>query len=339
MMKQSNKYGTIRVVGRWLDIIPQILVQWRVFMYYAFVLTIISIVSNRWTYACHGHSGGFWCYWYNGSNIAYICSVLLSFLAIISVFGMFASDFYKGLVAYKPLGYKEISAVDKEKIKSGMIFVGATLLFGVLLGIIAYIVNPPELEKILNYVLKQWNLPPILLHGANENWQIEFIFFLIAFICLMIPLLFMRCFAVVAYWFNEKRASLAQLYEMTFDRAYVGIFCFLLLALLCTVQHLSIINYFNKLIENYNYLTVAFFSEFCNNLLILLYLALFLLLSQAEYLQLKANQAEVAAITEIISEPEVAEEFSKKENKKSLKSAKKKKSIRKAKQSTKKAEK
>ena len=339
MMKQSNKYGTIRVVGRWLDIIPQILVQWRVFMYYAFVLTIISIVSNRWTYACHGHSGGFWCYWYNGSNIAYICSILLSFVAIVWVFGMFSADFYKGLIAATPLGSKEISAFNKEKIKSGTIFLTASMILGVLLGIIAYIINPPGLEKILNYVLKQWNLPSIYLHGANENWQIEFIFFLAAFICLMIPLLFMRCFAVVAYWFNEKKVSFAKLYEITFDRAYVGIFCFLLLSLLCTVQHLSVINYFNKLVENHNYLTVAFFSEFCNNLLILLYLALFLLLSQAEYLQLKANQAEASAITEAQSAILIEKESAKKENKKASKSAKKKKSIRKAKQSTKKVEK
>lgn len=338
-MKQINKYGAIKVISRWLEIIPQILVQWRVFLYYAFVLTIVSAVSNRWTYACHGHSGGFWCYWYNSNNTAYISSILLSFFTIILVLGMFSFDFYSGLITNTPIKCKKIYAISKEKIKSGMVFLGASIIFIILLGVIAYIINPPGLEDVLNYILHQWNFSHILLHGANENWQIELIFFTIAFIGIMIPLLFMRCFAVVAYWFNEKRAPFTELYEKTFSRAYVGIFCFLLLALLCTVQHLSIINYFNKFVENHNYLIVAFFSEYCNNLLILLYVSLFLLLSQAEYLQLKVDEADktnidieksAAELSDFVISTDIKTDLPKTQNT-SSKSSRKKKSIRKAK--------
>ena len=104
--------------------------------------------------------------------------------------------------------------------------------------------------------------------------------------------------------------------------------------MLCVNLHIGVIRYFSRLAATHNLLITAVATEFGNNLVMLLYISLFLALFQAEYLVIKeqeeASAAEDAAVALEAQEQEVAEAA--KPTGKGKKSAKKKKAQRKAKQ-------
>lgn len=316
-MRQANKYGTIRVIGRWLDLLPQTLVVWRVFVGYAAALTILSAVLNRWSYTCSEGFGGFWCRWFNDNSALLFGTTALWGLVSFYLYCLFAHDFFENMLGRRKFQFKDIFSLSKPRIKSVAIFLFCVLGIAIPCMILIYILNPMKLQM--------W-------HTANPDWRIELIFYTIAFICMAIPLLIMRCAGGIAYSFNEGHIPFRKIYEFTYNRAYVGIFSFLLLMLLCANLHLNVIRSLNKLAEHYNFLVTAVLTEFCNNFMILFYFSLFLLLFQAEYLVLKAKEAELEANKEeevTAREQLMTKNEAKKIVAKSKKSAKKKKSQRK----------
>ena len=310
-MKKSNKYGAIKVINRWLDLLPQIFKHWPLFVNYAAVFTLLSVLLNRWTYACHNNLVGYWCYWYAGSLTLSVAATVLFYVIAFYLLASFSDDFYKSLQQNRSVSFKEIFVVSASKFKS----VGIVLLFwGMLIastGLFAYIINK----------------------APNPDWRIEFMWFILVFSCFVTALLIMRCFGGMAYCYNEHRLPFSEIYELTRDRAYVGIFSFLILIMMCSSLNLSAIRYFDKLVENHNYLWAALVSDFGDSILKLFYLALFLMLSQAEYLQMKEKKADLLAATETIVPPEIPSETidanTAKNAPKTKKSAKKKKTQRK----------
>lgn len=279
-MKTADKYGIIRVVSRWLDLLPKLIGMWRIFIGYAAVLTVCAIVLNRWSYACHGEATGFWCNWYGSGAEADLITIILWIISAFCFYCLFAADFYKNLISPSNFKLSDIFVISKQKLRSLGIFFGFLTVIIICCGILIYIINPTHIPS--------W-------HGANPDWRIEFLYFTVAFICTAFPLLILRCSGIIACFFNEGSFPLKKIYDLTFGRAYVGIFCFFLLVLFCLNMHVSIMHWFNRITNNYNFLLTAFVTEFGNNLMLLLYVSLFLLLFQSEYLVLKGTQAETGA--------------------------------------------
>ena len=316
-MKQANKYGTLRVVSRWLDLLPQTLVAWRVFVGYAAVLTLLSAILNRWSYTCSEIGTGFWCHWFSDNSALLFGTVALWGLVAFYLYCLFAHDFFENILNRQKFQLKDIFSLSKPRLKSVGIFLFCLLGIVIPCAILIYILNPMKLQM--------W-------HTANPDWRIELIFYTIAFICMAIPLLIMRCAGGIAYSFNEGQIPFRKIFDLTYNRAYVGIFSFLLLMLLCANLHLNLMRSLNKLAGNYHYLVTAVLTEFCNNFMILFYFSLFLLLFQAEYLVLKDKEADMEAQAEeekTAREQIMAENEAKKVVAQSKKSAKKKKSQRK----------
>lgn len=320
-MKPANKYGTMRVMSRWIDLLPQILKVWRVLTGYAVALTLLSAVLSRWSYTCLEISNGFWCHWFSNSDALLFGSTALWNIVAFYLFCLFACDFYANMLNRRSFKFNDIFSVSKQRLKSVGIFFACLVGFIIPCMILIYILNPMKFPM--------W-------HTANPDWRIELIYFTVAFICMAIPLTMMRCGGGIAYFFNEGHIPFRKVYNFTFSRAYVGIFSFLLLALLCINFQLGIIRYLTRISVDHELLVTAVFTEFCNNFMILFYISLFLLLFQAEYLVLKekeedllAQTADMPQTTTETQEPEVEAEQT---SKKTKKSAKKKKSQRKTKQ-------
>lgn len=318
-MRRSNRYGIFRVISRWMDLLLQMFGVWRVWLGYAAVLTVLSAILNRWSYSCAEGLSGWWCYLSEQNGSIWLGSVILWLIIAFYLYCLFANDFYDNFLKRRSFRFADIFTVSKQRLKAvGMFF---ACLLGVIIpcAILIYILNPVKIP--------QW-------HGANPDWRIELIYFTTAFICMAIPLIIMRCAGGIAYFFNEGYIPFRKLYNLTFSRAYVGIFSFLLLVLLCVNLQIGVMRYFIKLTFNYNFLTTAVVTEFCNNVMILFYISLFLCLFQAEYLVLKEKEEYDAAEQ---AAAEAAENLQPPANDepavtgKSKKSAKKKKSQRKTK--------
>lgn len=316
-MNRPRKYGMIRVMSRWTDVVLQIFGAWRVLLGYAVILTVLSAVSGRWSYTCSSGNGGFWCRLAERSDGLSVGMAILWLVCAFCIYCLFAHDFYESILKRRTFRFADIFAVSKQRLKA----VGMFLLC--LLGILISC-------AVLLYILNPLHLP--MWHTANPDWRIELIYYTGAFIAAAVPLLIMRCAGGLAYYFNEGRIPFRKLYDLTFNRAYVGIFAFLLLSLLCVNLHIGVIRYFSQLGETHNLLVTAVATEFGNNLVMLFYIALFLALFQAEYLVLKEQEeAEDAEITPaepiaVAQETEAVEPAGK-----TKKSAKKKKTQRKAK--------
>ncbi len=316
-MRRANKYGIIRVVSRWLDLLPQILVSWRVLFGYAAALTVLSAVLSRWSYTCAEKINGYWCFLSENNGEWWLGSVLLWTVGAFYLYCLFAGDFYDNILSRRKFRITDIFAVSKQRLRSVGMFFACLLCMIIPCIILIYILNPMKLPT--------W-------HTSNPDWRIELIYFTIAFVCMSIPLIIMRCGGGIAYFFNEGHIPFRKVYDLTFNRTYVGIFSFLLLTLLCVNLQMGVMRYFMKLENSYNLLTTAVVTEFCNNVMLLFYISLFLLLFQAEYLVLK--EKEECDKLQIITEPEEKDEPAKEIIGKSKKSAKKKKSQRKAKKIT-----
>ena len=318
-MSKARKYGMIRVMSRWMDVVPQIFGAWRVLAGYAVVLTVLSAVLGRWSYTCSSGNGGFWCRLSERGDGLSIGLAILWLVCAFCFYCLFARDFYDNILKRHTFRLADIFVVSKQRLAAVGVFLACLLSVFVPCAVLLYILNPMHLP---------------IWHGANPDWRIELIYYTVAFIATAIPLLIMRCAAGVAYYFNEGQIPFRKLYEATFNRAYAGIFAFLLLSLLCVNLHIGVIRYFSRLAATHNLLITAVATEFGNNLVMLLYISLFLALFQAEYLVIKeqeeASAAEDAAVALEAQEQEVAEAA--KPTGKGKKSAKKKKAQRKAKQ-------
>lgn len=316
-MSKARKYGMIRVMSRWMDVVPQIFGAWRVLAGYAVVLTVLSAVLGRWSYTCSSGNGGFWCRLSERGDGLSIGLAILWLVCAFCFYCLFARDFYDNILKRRTFRLADIFVVSKQRLKAVGVFLACLLSVFMPCCVLLYILNPMHLP---------------IWHTVNPNWRIELIYFTVAFVAALIPLLIMRCAGGVAYYFNEGRIPFRKLYEATFNRAYVGIFAFLLLSLLCVNLHIGVIRYFSRLAATHNLLITAVATELGNNLAMLFYISLFLALFQAEYLVIKEQEendetentsAKLASEAQEVEAPKPAG--------KTKKSAKKKKTQRKAK--------
>ena len=306
-MKKKEKYGAIKVINCWFDLVPEIFKQWRIFMCYATVFTVLSAVLNRWTYACHGKLTGYWCHWYVDNSIVLIGAAVVFYLIALLLLASFGSEFFKQLQKNSVFKAKDIIMITSQKLKSMAVIMA---FFGVIIcavALFAYILNRP----------------------ANPDWRAEFIWFVILFSSFVTVLLIMRCFSGMAYYFNEKNIPFCKIYKLTEGHAYVGIFSFLVLVMICSSFNLSTMRYFGRLMENHNYLITAVLTDFLDCVAKLFYFSLFLILSQAEYLSLKEEQKDEKASEETLTDTSKNAELATKNIRK--KSEKKKKIQRKIK--------
>ena len=168
-MFKKNEYGLFSVLNQTIDFFPQLFKQWRVFAAYAVLFTISGAAFGQWAHSCIKKS--YWCF--DLSEIPYGNGLIIIYLLINLVLtSAFIYDFYNAAFKNKIFVFSEVWKINKEKIKS---------LFFVI-------------SVLVGFALPSFIAVKILLQPGNPNWQIEFLYFTIAFSMILFPMMFVRLF-------------------------------------------------------------------------------------------------------------------------------------------------
>ncbi len=208
--------------------------------FYAAVLCVLAFLTG-FPMSCQlGREGVWWCYLEKNNSEMPLYSFILCKLLLLFVCCSFFVDFYNTAFNKKTFSWKNPVLFNSERLKK----IG--LLFGTLLVWVAPIA--------LAFA--------IFLKKANPDWRIEFIYFVIMFICCWVPFIVIRLSAVISYFLSDGK----------FPSLNVLIFVIL--------NFLSLqISFISRLLMlKYFYFSTALITEFFSNLFILFAEIVFMML-------------------------------------------------------------
>ena len=225
--------------------------------FYAAVLCVLAFLTG-FPMSCQlGREGGWWCYLEKNNSEMPLYSFILCKLLLLFVCCSFFVDFYNTAFNKKTFSWKNPVLFNSERLKK----IG--LLFGTLLVLVAPIA--------LAFA--------IFLKKANPDWRIEFIYFVIMFICCWIPFIVIRLSAVISYFLSDgKFPSLKVLWQKTEDRNLSIIFSYVLIFVILNFLSLQISFISRLLMLKYFYFSTALITEFFSNLFILFAEIVFMML-------------------------------------------------------------
>lgn len=314
-MYKLSQYSFLRVLGKWFDLLAETVKQWPIFLVYALYITLISAVFGRWTYACQQGMAADWCYVPSGNAYISVTWITAFYLLMFYLIGSFIFDIHDCMFKNSVFKWHNVWKTGKQKAKNILVICAIIISFIVSISMAVYIIRRP----------------------ANPDFRIEFIFFLIAFMFLLVPMFMIRCSACFAYYMNTGSFSAAKVYDETSGKSYISVALFLLLMITVLALNMRSISSLGGLMRSYNNFGTALFTDFIGNLLVLISIAVFLMLFQAQYVQMEkdiAVSAELSAnetVTKIADEDSSADTAPVRKKKQSVKSASKKKNKRKTK--------
>lgn len=289
-MNKRRHYTFLSVFGSWGQLLVQMTKQWRIFMVYAMIITLMSAVFGRWSYACQFPDLTPWCVTPPGSLYALIAYFIIFYGLIIFLLGAFIIDLYAGMFKNSVFKLQNVLSSGRSKIK--MTFTLIKILFSLFVSAFVAV--------------------SIIQKPANPNFEIEFCYFLVTFAFFLIPLFMIRCSACFAYYMNTGSFFVRKVYDTTSGRSYISVMQLLLLIILCLIINIRVIGYFTGVMQTYNYLSVALAVDFADCLFKLTYFAAILMLFQAQYIQMEKDEIqkaeELAAAAEDTDEDDVPEE-------------------------------
>ena len=283
-----RKFRLSQAIGLTLKNVWKILDYWYVFLLYAGILTLISLLFRRWSYSCLKASPHNWCFVYPNNTIEVYAYLTIYYICVCFIVFSFGYDVYNAAFNHIKFKLKNILAFNKERLKCiGFYFVSITL----------------------------WMAPVMLafyifIRPAIPDFATEFGLFLVVFSCMVFSLLYIRVSAFIGYYLNNlKMPSLSKIFKATSGRAYVSIVLFLVMLLIVCVIQLRTIGSLTKLNEEDTFL-MTILAEYIDYVIKLFVFGLFLssFRAQADLLQ----QEEVSTIddeTSDLSQDNIEEEI------------------------------
>lgn len=266
----------MRLIARFFSLFFKSMDSWKIFLTYAGLMTLLCAVFGRWSYSCTGSLGGFWCYKFSDDALAqtlfYVVYYLLAGYLLLS----FLFDFYNTTFKNTVFKVADIKRISREKVRSIAMFI--TIFFTMSLPFVAV-----------------WF---ILRKPANPDWRVEFVWFTLAFIFAMLPILQIRLSSAVAFFLENYKIPCGKLLlQKTFTRAYVPIAVFIMLLMIVSIFNLQIYADLNHYAAEYNNFWAAILIEYAAALMRLILCSLFIIFVRAQYEllidepELKANVA------------------------------------------------
>ncbi len=317
-MKQQNKYTFFGVLNTWTRQLVHIAAQWRIFAVYAAVITVISALFGRWSYACQHGISGYWCLSLPANKYLIITCLVVFYALLLYLIGAFITDLHNSLFKNSVFKPKDVLVLSRQKMASARMLLTIMLLAVSCTMAAVYIIRRP----------------------ANPDFGIEFCWFIAAFMLILVPLLMVRCSACFAYYLNTGRLQLRKVFDYTGGRSYISVMLFLLLMIILLMVNLHAIAFFNRMMQNYNYLATAVVTDFADCLLKLICLAMILAFFDAQYIRMEETaelrETPVVAANENDDEKEAdiapkmtAKASNKKKNKRKAQNSETKKATRK----------
>ena len=237
---------------------------WHIWLSYAFILTLLSLVCGRWSYSCQFETKGFWCPQTDTSSITglFLFKIVLYYLLMLFLLMSYICDFYDTAYKGKKFNIREIIQFSKVKIKA----------VGVLFAILVYL--------IFSIVAAYF----IIRKPANPNWLIELMYFLMLYMILGVSLLMMRLSVGLSYYLQDNHwPNWKEIYAKTVGKSYVPIVMMLVLMLFCVVLNLQTGVYLSHLNVKYYSFVTAFFTELMAYAVILLSLTMPILMFRVQH--------------------------------------------------------
>lgn len=260
-MQNMSKYTFWSVISEWGNLLPQIIRQWRTFLLYGALITILSGAFGRWSFSCQEGNTGPWCYVPTDNFTTMVIFLIVFFILVCLLVALFIFDFQQNVNQNSVFKLKDACLISKPKIKSVLFIYGIFLGFILPVLIAMAIINKP----------------------ANPDYRIEFCFFTIMFIMFMIPLLQIRLSAGIAYFLNQGYVPFRKIFNITLGKSFIPLLLFFMLIVLMLSIHLRSMGYFSYITRQHNLFIVVLLTDFADNVLKLGCLSLFLLFFQAQY--------------------------------------------------------
>lgn len=231
--------------------------RWNVYLLYAGILLLVTVLTGQWKFSCE--VGNWWCYSFN-LPYSLIVSYVIFFVVNIFLYFSFCVDIYSSSIADEKWNYKNLCKFDKERLKKIGILLGSAILF---------------IAPILLAV-------QILVAKPNPDWKIEFFWFLLTFICCWMPFLCIRFSAVVSFILEKPQMPpFKKIWKETNNKNFSIIFSYSLLFLCVSFVQTRVSFVLTQLGQNYKSFILSLGEEFLNNILLLMYMSLFLMLTKA----------------------------------------------------------
>ncbi len=265
---RKNKYTFFGVLQTWGQLLVRACRQWRIFGAYAAVITITDALFGNWSYSCRGDEPEFWCVTLPDNKYVVIVAMCIFYLLLTYLICAFTTDLHNALFKNSVFKSRDVFAVSKQKLNITVILAGFFVGAAISLLVAYYIIQRP----------------------AEPDFEIEFGYFLIVFVLLMIPLMMIRCAACFAYYMNTGGFALGKVYNHTSGRSYISVMMFLLLAIMLLIISMNAYGFFSRVAFEYDTLTTAVATDFADNLLKLIIVTVFYLFAQAQYIRMEETE-------------------------------------------------
>lgn len=270
-----RKFKLLKALGATLTNGWKMLDHWYIFLLYAGVMTCISTIFKKWSYACQTADMHSWCVVYSDSLIKVVLYLVTYYICLCIVFFSFGYDICN--TTFKNVKFSNMFRCTKERLK----YIG--FYFACLIACIA----PLSLAFY------------IIARPAEPVFSTEFVLFLIVFACVAFAMLFIRLISFIGYYINDgKMPSILQLFKATSGRAYVSIVLFSGLLLFVCIFQLRLIGSMTKLNESDTFI-MAITTEYIDYIVKLLCFGLFLssFKAQADLLQQEVQSVEEPSLS------------------------------------------
>ena len=265
---RKNKYTFFGVFKTWTQLLGQTALQWRVFGVYAAIMTIVDALFGHWSYSCRGDEIGFWCVTLPDNRYMVIAAMCVFYLLFTYLICAFTTDLHNSLFKNSVFKSRDVFIVSKQKLNTTLVLAVWFLIATISLVVAYYLIQRP----------------------ANPDFEIEFGYFLIVFVLLMIPLMMIRCAACFAYYMNTGGFALGKVYNYTSGRSYISVMMFLLLAIILLIISTNAYGFFSRMAFEHDTLTTAVATDFADNLLKLIIVTVFFLFTQAQYIRIEETE-------------------------------------------------
>lgn len=246
------------------------LLQWRVYLFYAVILMLVTGLTGQWKFSCETGDDYWWCYSFK-SPYSLIASYIIFFVVSIFLYFSFCVDIYRSSFGDGKWNYNMLYKLDKERLKKIGILFGSVVLF---------------ITPILLAI-------KILVAKPNPDWRIEFFWFLLTFICCWMPFLFIRFSAAISFVLeNPKLPPFRKIWQETSNKNFSIIFSYSFLFLCISFVQARVSFILTHLGHNYKSFILSLSEEFLNNILLLMYVSLFLMVTKSlQMIILSKNQS------------------------------------------------
>lgn len=282
-MDNIKKFKLLKVLGRTIQYSWKMLDQWRMYLFYAVLLTVVSLIFGRWSFSCMQETKT-WCHTFSESVGKGISYLFFFYTVLLLIFFSFGYDLYNSTFKNTVFKIKNLFVYDKNRLKS--------VLFSII-SLLAFIV--PIFVAIM-----------IILKSANPVFEVEFLYFMTLFACVVFNVMYIRLASFIAqYLHNYKMPSFMIIYEKTKGCAYVSVGSFLILAFFLCLAQIQLIGNFMKMNANDTFV-MTLVTEFSDYIIKLIYYSFFLALFRAQMDLLMDNDAHVDQ--PVLAEPKKPEE-------------------------------